>query len=272
MKRSDPNNTKIFVHAGPTDQAAAVSDRFRMLLADRELRTVDSPDKADLIACIGGDGSFLHFMHRYDFPSVPVIGINTGHLGFFQEINPDQLEQFIDLYIKGRYQIQEVVPIEALIYTDDIALTHVGINEILIRGPYTHITHLKVEIGSTKIQEFSGDGILICTPVGSTAYNYSLGGAIISPDLHALQMTPVAPSNTNAYRCFPSSILYSDDQSVTVTPIRRTSSDQLLIAYDGVSGIYDNVDHIDVVRSDKLIRIIRFERYDYWKKLTSKLL
>ncbi|MBQ6621662.1 MAG: NAD(+)/NADH kinase [Mogibacterium sp.] len=264
---------KIYIYKNETKLSNEAYEKFCAVLLDHDFEIMDryQPD-ADLIACIGGDGTFLHFIHQCDFPSCPIIGINTGHLGFFQELMPDDVERFLPLYESGTYSLQEIRPIEAEIYTEGGVTRCLGLNEIMVRGPYTHITHMEVRVDQTWIQNFSGDGILISTPVGSTAYNYSLGGSIVSPELDVLQMTPIAPSNTNAYRCFYTSVMYPASRVVTILPIGRTRDDRLLISYDGLEILQEKVECVKVRQSDKTIRLIRFDGYDYWQKLSAKLL
>lgn len=122
------------------------------------------------------------------------------------------------------------------------------------------------------IQEFSGDGMLVSTSAGSTAYNYSLGGALAAPELDALQLTPIAPMNTNAYRCFRSSIVYPSSMKLTLTPNNRTSRDSIEVVNDGLTSSFRNVNKIEITQSDVTINIIRLETYNYWEKLNSKLL
>ncbi len=226
----------------------------------------------DLIICIGGDGTFLSFIHRLGFPSAPVISINTGHLGFFQEAMPDEAEHILDCFINGDYKIQTIKTIEAHIETAKDTYVRNGINEVLIRGPFSHVSQYRVSIKDTQIQDFSGDGILVSTPVGSTAYNYSLGGALVSPDLDVLQITPVAPMNTNAYRCFHSSILLPADETITVSGMGRSENGTVMLSFDGRTHEFTNVRQIRIKQSDKDIHLVRFADYDYWKKLKSKLI
>ena len=99
-----------------------------------------------LVICIGGDGTFLRLVHACDFPTSPIIGINTGHLGFFQEILPEDISGFLDSYEKQEYTLQNIWPIDAIIDTVDGTYQLRGVNEIVIRGPHTHLTHLGIEI------------------------------------------------------------------------------------------------------------------------------
>ncbi len=228
--------------------------------------------KIDLVACIGGDGTFLSCMHSLDLPSCDIIGINTGHLGFFQEISPDQIDDFIEAYISKRYVIQESTPVVAEMHAKKAFKRVLGVNEVCIRGPYAHVCHLSVCIDETFIQDFSGDGILVSTPVGSTAYNYSLGGAIISPELEVVQLTPIAPMSTNAYRCFRAGIILPADKAIKITPNSQSRNKDITISYDRSTEIVSGVEKIEISKCAQSIRLIRMTDYDYWSKLTSKLL
>ena len=226
----------------------------------------------ELIACIGGDGTLLSMLHRLDFPEIPILGVNTGHLGFFQDASPDDIEDILTKFKNNEYKLQTIRPIEAKITTATETYTRTGINELLIRGPFSHVSQYEIKIGDTKIQDLSGDGVLVSTPVGSTAYNYSLDGSIVAPDLNVLQLTPVAPMNTNAYRCFHSSIILPADQRITVTGIGRSANGTVVISFDGRTHEFNRVSKIEITQSDTTISLIRFQNYDYWKKLTTKLL
>lgn len=263
----------IYIYKNDTDLSTSTYVALKEIIEDNGFVTAEeySPD-VDLMACIGGDGTFLNFIHACDFPSCPVIGINTGHLGFFQELMPEQIAEFIRCYRNDEYTLQVIKPVKARIEKTDNSHEVLGLNEILIRGPYTNLTHFKVMMDDTPIQDFSGDGILVSTPVGSTAYNYSLGGALVAPELEALQLTPVAPMNSNAYRCFRTGIMFPSSKKVTLIPQNTRNDSHLLIAYDGLCEEHGNINRIELSQSDKEISLIRFKSYNYWAKLKNKLL
>ncbi len=112
---------------------------------------------------------------------------------------------------------------------------------------------------------------MIASPAGSTAYNYSLGGSIVDPRLRLLQVTPIAPMNTTAYRSFTSSILLPSDLSLGIVPDYR-KDDKTYIITDGNETEYKRVSNIRIGFSDKVIKLIRFEGYDFWNKVKSKFL
>ena len=264
---------KTFVFCNRKNSSIAAYYNLINILKNRGHEVLgEYSDDADLLICIGGDGTFLSFTHKCGFPSVPILGINTGHLGFFQESSAYDLETTISDIEEGNYKIQNIKPVKARIVARDHEFIRVGINEIVVRGTYSHSSHFSVSIDETKIQDFSGDGILVATAVGSTAYNYSLGGSLVSPDLNVLQLTPIAPMNTNAYRSFKTSILLHASDIVTIKGNGRSNAGTVLISFDGRTHEFNNVEYIEISQSEYEIHLIRQESYDYWNKLSSKLL
>jgi NAD+ kinase len=131
--------------------------------------------------------------------------------------------------------------------------------------------HLNISIGESFIERFSGDGILVSTPAGSTAYNYSLGGSIVDPRLTLLQVTPIAPMNTTAYRSFTSSVILPPDLSIRINP-EYSGEQGLLIVPDGMEYLQQGVEEIYLEFSNSVVKLLRFENYDFWSKVKSKFL
>lgn len=227
--------------------------------------------QAELIICVGGDGSFLNALREYDFPDIPFVGVNTGHLGFFQELYPDQLDEFIFKYKKKNYEIQSLKTVQASIYEGERCCIRTGLNEIVIKGAKSQMIHLNMSIGDSFIERFSGDGILVATSAGSTAYNYALGGSIVDPRLNLLQITPISPMNTTAYRSFTSSVLLPSGLQVTIYP-EQENGHGVLVVTDGAESCFDHIDRVCVDIGPKIVRLLRFEHYDFWTKVKSKFL
>ena len=263
---------KIIIYQNESLQSIRTSKVLKEKLEKSGYEVTDEfCPSADLLVCIGGDGTFLRAIHNLNFPQLPIIGINTGHLGFFQEIKPDKLDDFIFNYGQGKYKIQDLNMVQISIRTKDGTYEHTGLNEVVIEGDSTRSVHLNISIGGTFIERFSGNGILISSPAGSTAYNYSLKGSIVDPRLKLLQVTPIAPMNTVAYRSFTSSILLPPDLSLGIVPEKNTKN-SIKIAYDGFDVQYDDIEEINVNFSDKKIHLMRFDDYDFWTKVKSKFL
>lgn len=264
---------KIYIFKNNSENSRLAYNHLLSVLENRDYEVLEEySEDADLLACIGGDGTFLSFVHKHKFPKAPIIGINTGHLGFFQDATPETIEETFNDIESGAVTIQSIKPVQAVVHTPRNEFTRIGLNEVLVRGQYSHVSHFAVSIDETIIQNFSGDGILVSTPVGSTAYNYSLDGALVSPDLDVLQLTPVAPMNTNAYRCFHSSILLSSRETIRITGIGRNTNGTVLLSFDGRTHEFNNVSYVELSQSDREVHLIRQKGYDYWKKLSSKLL
>lgn len=233
--------------------------------------TGEYTDEAELIICIGGDGSFLKAVHSYNFPKIPIIGINTGHLGFFQEISPEGLDRFIKNYEAKQYSIQELSTVMATVTAaSGHQHNHIGLNEIVIKGRHSYSVHLYISIGGKPIEKFSGDGIIVATSAGSTAYNYSLGGSIVDPRLNLMQVTPIAPMNTTAYRSFTSSILIPSELTLEIVP--EQEENRIFIVNDGIETGYADVKEIKMEVSDISVQLLRFKDYDFWNKVKTKFL
>jgi len=225
----------------------------------------------DLIICIGGDGSFLKTMHDLSFPTIPVVSINTGHLGFFSEITPDQIDFLLRRLQSEDYIIEDINPLKAEIHSEKGSYTLHGINEVVVKSSRCKPIHLKITVNEQLIQTFSGDGILVSTSTGSTAYSYSAGGSIVDPSLEVLQITPLAPINTNAYRCFTSSVIFPPSAHIHITPEREPES-YVLISADGIEQPLTWFKQISISLGFRSIRMLRLNQHDFWNKVINKFL
>lgn len=268
------NKKKIFIYSNTTEKSRHIEQDLRNKLVKSGLRVYEEfdPEETELILCVGGDGTLLRLMQELDFPSTPVIGINTGHLGFFQEVLPDKIDDMIYQYNQGNYTLQPFSTVTGIVKTSEGEFTHTALNEIAVKSAPTYPVHLNISINDCFIERFSGDGICVSTPAGSTAYNYSLGGCIVDPRLNVLQMAPIAPINSIAYRSFTSSILLPESDTLTIQPSLEYDDDSLLVVYDGGLTEYLNVSEIKISLSQKKVNMVRFTGQHFWDKCKSKFL
>lgn len=231
----------------------------------------DFHPNSELIISIGGDGSFLKTIHDFNYPKTPILGINTGHLGFLPEVSPENIDRFIDSYIKKDYFFQDISLLQANIRTNKSCLDIFAINEIVVKGDKSRTIHLKLNINNKHIQKFSGDGMIISTSTGSTAYNYAAGGSIVDPSLNLMQLTPMYPINTNAYRGFTSSIIFSNESIIDIVPEYRFE-DSILIVIDGIEHRYNQISDIKIFLSDVKINLLRMPNYEFWSRVSDKFL
>ena len=147
-----------------------------------------------LAISIGGDGTLLSTARFYSKYDVPVLGINLGHLGFLAQIGQNQLKQGLDEIINGNFIIQNRIMLNA--FADKNEKTISALNDIVIKGcEISRTTRLYLSINGQEVCDYLADGIIISTPTGSTAYNLSAGGTIISPIIDAIAITPICPHN-----------------------------------------------------------------------------
>lgn len=226
---------------------------------------------AELTISIGGDGAFLKAVHYNRFPKMPIVGVNTGTLGFFQEIDPDHLDEFLDLYEEGRYEEEEISMVRADVYTKNRKFTLHAVNEVILKGKGSKVVQMEVHIDGNHLQNFAGDGVMVSTPTGSTAYNFSLDGAIVYPTLHSLQLTPMAPLNSRAYRSLKSSLIVPGKTKILLTPAVRYKNGTIFVV-DGEEKEYWDLIKIEITMSNKWIKRLTFKKDFYWHNLKDKFL
>lgn len=227
--------------------------------------------EAELTISIGGDGAFLKAVHNNRFPKMPIVGVNTGTLGFFQEISPEDIDEFLDCYETGKYKTEEISMVRADIYTKGKKFTVHAINEIILKGRNSKVIQMDVLIDNNHLQSFAGDGVMVSSPVGSTAYNFSLGGAIVYTSLHSLQLTPIAPLNSRAYRSLKSSLVVPGDIKILLKPTSRYKNHSLLVI-DGQEKEYWDLIKVELTISNKWIKRLLFKKDFYWHNLKDKFL
>ncbi len=167
----------------------------------------------DYVIVVGGDGTFLSAVHQY--PSAVFFAIHTGHLGFFANYVIEDLNSLVEDINSGKFQIERLDVISCEIYADHKEIKDFAVNEMTILIPHKPLI-LSVKIDDKKLETFRGTGLCISTAYGSTAYNKSLGGAVVDPKLQAFQLTEIAGINSNQYRTLSSPLVLSLDRTITL--------------------------------------------------------
>ena len=224
---------------------------------------------AELIVSIGGDGTMLQsakLAYQYD---IPITGINKGRLGFLTDINPQEANQVLDDIISGNYTTENRILIEAFISTNSINKSiGYAFNDIVINRKETgRMIRVETSIDNSFINTHEGDGFIVATPTGSTAYSLSCGGPILKPDVEALLLVPICPHSLN-------------DRPMVVP-----SSSEITLRYDSEQNVSAGIDldgdtvyelkigdNLVIKKAAKPICLIHPENYDYFDNLKSKLL
>lgn len=224
----------------------------------------------DLAIAIGGDGSFLRMIKSANFNSECIyVGINAGTLGFAQEVNINEIDDFIEDLKTKDYKIEAIGVQEIEITAQDTVSKHLSLNEVVIRDIDLNTVNLSIKIEDQLLENFVGDGMLISTSFGSTAYNLSFGGSIVYNTFHTLQLTPIAPLNNKSYRNLLNSVIVPDNKVIIVKPVNR--SKDLLITIDGDNNPYKDVKKIETTQT-RTVQILRMKDYNFIKKINDKFL
>ena len=259
------NKVKLF----PNDnkKSKEIEEMLKKELLENNFEICDKD--YELAIAIGGDGSFLRMLKQNNFNTdIYYIGVNTGTLGFLQEIKPDDINDFVKKLKEDNLKIEEIGIQETRINTKDSTSIFYSLNEIVIRDKELNTTKLNINVDNQLLEKFIGDGILISTSTGSTAYNLSYGGSIVYNTLHTLQITPVTPLNNKSYRSLLNSVIFPENKLIEVIP----ENEDLIITIDGENKVYDNVVNIYTSVRDKKIKCLRNIDYDFSLKINEKFL
>ena len=261
------NKIKLFVNNNIKSKNA---EKLVMDSLIKEGFKITEENDFDLGIAIGGDGSFLRMIRESDFKEDSLfVGINTGTLGFAQDICIDNLDEFIKELKQDKYNSEDIsyqsIEIETKTKTEAIH----SLNEIVIRDEGLNTLHCNVYINNDLLENYVGDGLLISTSFGSTAYNLSFGGSIVYNTFDTLQITPIAPLNNKSYGTLTNSLIIPVDKMINIKT--KTNQRGILLTIDGNNIFYNDVVSIRI-KVDKRIKIIRKSNYNFIEKINDKFL
>lgn len=247
------------------EKSNEIQTRIKKYLVDFNL-TYDE-EEPDLVITVGGDGTFLEAFHTYvhRLDSTAFIGVHTGHLGFYADWVPDEIEKLIIEIAKTPFQIVEYPLLEIIIKpkSGNKVDRFLALNECSVKTAEGSVV-LDVDIKGEHFETFRGDGLCISTPSGSTAYNKALGGGIIHPSLESIQITEMASINNRVFRTIGSPLILPKHHTCLLKPIYDRS---FLITIDHISKTYTNVDSIECRVANEKIRFARFRPFPFWKRV-----
>ena len=191
---STPPDTVAVVAHSRVDVGPAV-ERVKRVVAESGLELVDDPSAAGLAVAVGGDGTILRTLARLLGTSVPVIGVNFGRVGFLASIEPEALENDLARVFAGEYRVVELPTLE--VELDGVR--HLAVNDVVTTsGTLGRMVELAYAVGGEDLGTIPCDGMICCTPSGSTAYNLSNGGPVLVRGLDAMAITFIAPHSLHA--------------------------------------------------------------------------
>lgn len=228
-------------------------------------------EDAEIAISIGGDGAFLRMVKAMNFDSdIYYIGIHTGTLGFLPEVLPNELEEFVSYLERGDYKVNEIGILETTVYSKKQIHKFVSLNEIVVRDLELNSLTLDIKLENELLERFKGDGMLISTSIGSTAYNLNFGGSMVYFKLHTLQLTPIAPFNSSSYRNLQNSVIIPEYVPIDLLPVNEEQN--LLITVDGENHSIKKVTAIHTKVGNKKIKRLRFHNNPFAAIIKEKFL
>ena len=257
IKWANDNNLEVYL-----------ADRLKSIDVDSEVSYFSSqnPPEVDFLLCFGGDGTLISGVRIFSDPSVPVLGVHLGGLGFLAQITPEVLIDKLESVKKNEFKIQDRLVLSAKISGNEDS--YYAINDFVVQNETSfRVTSLSLFIDNQHVSDYKSDGIIISTPTGSTAYSLSSGGPIVQPDVFSIVVTPIAPhSLTSRPLVLPSNV------EVEFRFSEESENDLKLIA-DGQNIInFTKGSTVKLSQANHHLKFITFEDYNYYETLKNKMI
>jgi len=240
-------------------------DRAKTYLTDFGLFW--NEDSPDIVISIGGDGTLLHAFHRYreQLSTVAFVGIHTGHLGFYADWKPAEIEKLVISIAKREFEVIQYPLLEATInyQNTDEQSVYLALNESTIKSPDVTLV-MDVELNDHHFERFRGDGLCMSTPSGSTAYNKALGGAVIHPSLEAMQLTEMASINNRVFRTVGAPLVLPAHHKCVLKPVKAPD---FMVTIDHLQLLHKDVKSIQYCVAKEKVRFARFRPFPFWTRV-----
>lgn len=229
-----------------------------------DAKEVNLPEDLDLLVVLGGDGTLLNVAREMSKKnSIPIFGINIGNLGFLSSIEISNIDEAIEKIKKMEYTVDSrmVLNFRKSNESDN------ALNDIVVsRGILSRMVEFQVYIDNKLYTTFKGDGLIVATPTGSTAYSFSAGGPFIYPNLDLITLTPICPHTKSMQ-----TMVVSGNSIIEIIP--SNGREEIYLTIDGQKAIQvKEKERIRIQRANKHIGVLLFNNYDYFKVLRSKIL
>lgn len=242
------------------DRSYDLPKDLRFSRLDRELQN------AEMVICFGGDGTILHMAKAATRKGIPILGVNIGTMGFMAELENTELDQLARI-AEGDYSLDNRMMLDVTVQRDrDIIFHDICLNDVVVtKGAVARIVHLEVKCDGVRAMESGGDGVIVSTPTGSTAYSLSAGGPIVEPDACNILLTPICAHDVGS-RC----IVTSDKRVVTVEMVRNARRNAYL-SVDGGRSIRLNMGDVATIKKSHLeTKLVRLKDRSFYDVVNAK--
>ncbi|MFH2036440.1 MAG: NAD(+)/NADH kinase [Candidatus Zixiibacteriota bacterium] len=221
---------------------------------------------ADIIISMGGDGTLLSAARAIGKSETPILGINLGSLGFLTQLTPNQLEDALNRVVKNDFNIESRLVLKCDIISGPPLESPYALNDIVVdKGGVSRVINLSLYCGKEYITSYTGDGLIIATPTGSTAYSLAVGGPILNPDMSAFIVSPISPFSLTSRP-----MVFSPDLEIEVRI--KSEHGKALLTIDGqVATKFSPTGSLKITRAKHTVKLIRFSENSFYEILRKKL-
>ena len=221
---------------------------------------------ADMVISVGGDGTFLKAASHVGKKSIPILGINTGRLGFLADVSPEEMNATFEEIYTNHYKVEERNVLQLLSNDCHLQSSPYALNEIaILKKDSSSMISIRTAINGAYLTTYQADGLIVATPTGSTAYSLSVGGPIIVPHSNTIALTPVAPHSLNVRP-----IVIRDDWEITLDVESR--SHNFLVAIDGRSETCEEGNQLTIRKADYQIKVVKRFDHSFFDTLRTKMM
>jgi NAD+ kinase len=256
---------KVKKHA--LDLQAILAERTELLLTDLEFKVDLDAIDADFAVVLGGDGSILRAAKQMCDRQLPVLGVNLGKLGFLADVNPDDFGETLDQILDGHCRVIDHLMLQCSVWRKgECVVSQLGLNEAAILGGYPFsISYIDLLVNGELATTYSCDGLLVSTPVGSTAHNLSAGGPILRKNLMAFVLSPISPHTLTVRP-----VVDSADNTFEMV-VHEPGPNTAVIVDGRPLWRLTKDDVVKVEKAESLFRMVELESRDYYQTLREKL-
>jgi len=219
---------------------------------------------SDALVILGGDGTLISVARRSFKYNIPILGIYAGNLGFLADLNLDELDTFLEGFVSGEYRVDERAILEAKFLQDGREIITYAFNDVVLtRHSVLNMIHVETLVDSKAFNNYYGDGVIVSTPTGSTAYNLSAGGPVLFPLTNVFSLTPICPHSLTQRP-----VVFPGEFSIEM----KAPKDKALIIIDGQDKYeLEAQESLHIKLASNKVKLIHKEEFNYFNVLKDKL-
>ena len=220
----------------------------------------------DFAIILGGDGTVLSACRQLGPLNIPILAINTGHMGFLTETYLNNLSSALEALVSGNYSVEPRTMLKVQVfYQEQLCWEALSLNEMVLhKEPITGMCHFEVRVGDHALVDIAADGVIVSTPTGSTAYALAAGGPVITPGVSVLQLIPICPHSLAAR-----ALVFADHEPLEISP---ANYEQLVMVVDGNASCYVSPEHfVRISKAEYSAQFVRLKSTEFFKILREKL-